>query len=286
MSFWRRRNAQGLMLVLPFIIVFAVFVLYPLIRTIVLSFSGGENLFAHYTEAFHSAGFARALIHTLAYTVISAILVTALSFPTAFLLHQHLQRHPRARHLLSLPYVTSMMAVSLLNLMFFNNQNSLVNKLMPLFNLQPQNWLESPVMSFLCVLLLMVWRGYSYTMFSCLLAMDTLPQEPYEAATIAGATRWQAFRYITLPQVLPTLGYVIPTTIIAVMTTFEPLLTLYSAGMEPDMTTSIAYLFFKQALSGGDIGVACAMACILILPIMLCCFCYMRYILNKDRRGE
>lgn len=281
MSFLRRRAVQGWLLVLPFLIAFSIFVIYPLIQTVVLSFSSGENPFFYYQEAFSNPRFSKALTHTAAYTVVAAIAMTVLSIPTAYLIQQSMRRHPKLRHLLSLPYAASMMAVSLTNLMFFNSQNGLLNKLMPLFNLQPQNWLDSPGMAFLCVLLLMIWRGFSYILFTCLLIMDTLPQEPYEAATIAGASRWQAFRYISLPQVLPVLGYVIPTTVIAVMTTFEPVLTLYYAGMNVGTTSSAAYLFYQQAFSVRGPGLACAIACLMLVPIMLGCFLYSRYLLNN-----
>ncbi len=281
MSFFRRRSAQGWLLVLPFLIVFSVFVIYPLIQTVILSFSGGESPSAYYQELFCISRFRNALAHTAAYTVIAAIAMTAAAVPTAYLIQQSMRRHSRLRHLLSLPCVTSMMAVSLTNLMFFNSQNSLVNKLLPLFNLQPQNWLESPGTAFLCILLLMFWRGYSYILFTCLLVMDTLPQEPYEAAAIAGASRWQAFRYISLPQVTPALGYAIPTAVIAVMTTFEPVLVLHYAGMNAGMTSTAAYIFYQQAFSVRGPGLACAVACLMLLPIMIGCFFYSRYLLHS-----
>ena len=281
MSFWRRREVQGLLLMLPFLILFSMFVLFPLIQTVILSFSGGENLFSHYLEAFSIPRFRQALFHTLGMTLISAALVTLLSLPTAFLIQKITSRHPRARHLLALPYATSMMSLSLTNLMFFNGQNSLLNKLIPLFNLTPRDWLSSSGSAFFSVLVLMLWYGYGYTTFVCLLTMDSLPAEPYEAATIAGATHWQAFRYITLPQVLPSLGYVIPTTIIAVLTMFEPVLALYYSGMDVNLTTSLTYVFYQQAFSGSNPGLACAMACVLIVPVLLCCYLYMRYVLHN-----
>lgn len=279
MSFWRRRELKNLAFVLPFVIVFTAFVLVPLVQTVVLSFSGADPLW-NYRTLFGIPKFRRALLHTLGYTVLAALLVTVFSFPTACLVQRHMRRHPRIRHMMSLPYITSMMSIGLLNLMFFNTQNSLLNKLLPLFGLQPQNWLEDPGAAFVCVLLLMSWYGYTYTTFACLQAMNDLPDEPYEAATIAGATRWQAFRYITFPQVLPTLGYVIPTTVIATLTMFEPILTMYYAGMDTSVTGSVAYMFYQQAFSGKNPGLACAMAVTLIVPILLCCFCYARYILN------
>ena len=80
---------------------------------------------------------------------------------------------------------------------------------------------------------------------------------------------------------LPSLGYVIPTTIIAVLTMFEPVLALYYSGMDVNLTTSLTYVFYQQAFSGGNPGLACAMACVLIVPVLLCCYLYMRYVLHN-----
>lgn len=280
MSFWRRREVQGTVLALPYILLFTLFVLVPLVQTVLSSFTGGENLLANYMQVFSMAGFRQAMLHTLGYTLIASLLVIALAFPVSFLVHRVLNRHKRLRYLIAMPYASSAMALSMIWLMFFNSQNGLINKLLPLFGLSAQNWLESPGLAFLCVLSLVFWRSFCFTMFNCLQAMETLPGEIYESAAIAGANNRQTFMYITLPQLVPTMFYVIPTTVISVLTTFEPIMLLYYAGTSVNQTGSLVYMYYQQASLGSG-GVACAIAVLLLVPIMICCYAYSRYIFGR-----
>lgn len=280
MSFWRRREVQGTILILPYMLVFALFVIVPLVQTVVRSFMGGENLFSNYMAAFALPRFRMAMLHTAGYTVIAAVLVLALAFPTAYLIHNILNRHKRIRYLIAMPYASSAMALSMIWLMFFNPQNGLVNKLLPLFGLSAQNWLESPGAAFLCVLSLVFWRGFCFTLFNCLQAMESLPREIFESAAISGASSAQAFVHITVPQMMPTLVYVIPTAVVSVLTTFEPILLLYYAGMSPDMTGTMVYGFYQQA-NLGQPGIASAIAVLMLIPIMISCYAYSRYIFGR-----
>lgn len=280
MYFWRRREVQGTVLLLPYLLVFVLFVIVPLVQTAAGSFMGGENLLSNYVTAFSMPRFRIALLHTVGYTVLASLLVLLLAFPTAYLIHRIINRHKRIRYLIAMPYASSFMALSMIWLMFFNPQNGLINKLLPLFGLTAQNWLESPGLAFLCVFSLVFWRGFCFTLFNCLLAMERMPKEVHESAAISGASAVQEFVHIAIPQMKPTLLYVIPTAVVSVLTTFEPILLLYYAGMSPDMTGSLVYVFYQQA-NLGQPGVASAIAVLLLVPIMICCYGYSRYIFGR-----
>lgn len=280
MSFWRRREVQGTLLLLPYMLVFVLFVIVPLAGTFIRSFAGDGGLLSNYMAAFAMPRFRLALVHTVLYTVLAAVLVLALAFPTAFLIYRVVNRHKRLRYLIAMPYASSMMSLALVWLMFFNPRNGLVNKLMPLFGLTPQNWLENPFTAFLCVFSLVFWRGFCFTLFNCLQSMDSQPREIYEFAAIAGVGTRQTFIHITLPQMLPTLVYVIPTAVVSVLTTFEPVFLLTYAGMSRDMTNTLVYEFYRQA-NLGQPGVASAIAVLLLIPILACSYAYMRYMLGR-----
>lgn len=280
MSFWRRREVQGTILVLPYLIVFALFVVFPLLSTVIGSFMGGGDILANYRAAFAMPQFRTALLHTVLHTVLAAALVVLLAFPAAFVIHREIRRRKRLQFLLTLPYATSFMALSMIWLMFFNSENGLVNKLLPLFGLTAQNWLESPALAFVCVFTLVFWRGFCFTLFNCVHAMDRLPKELYEFAAISGASNRQMLIHITLPHLLPTLMYVIPTAVVSVLTTFEPILLLNYAGMSLNVTNSLTYMYFHQANIGSS-GVASAIAVLMLVPIMLCCHLYSRRIFGR-----
>ena len=110
--------------------------------------------------------------------------------------------------------------------------------------------------------------------------MERLPEELHELALIAGANGTQEFVYIAMPQMIPSLMYVIPTAVVSVLTTFEPILLLYHGGMDPDMTGSLVYLFYQQA-NLQQPGVASAIAVMLLIPILICCCFYSRYLLGR-----
>lgn len=280
MSFWRRREVHGAILLLPYLLVFTLFVLVPLVSTVVTSFTGGGSLLANYRAVFAMPGFRLALLHTAGYAIIASLLVLALAFPTAFVVHRVLNRRRWLRHLLSLPYASGMMGLAMIWLMFFNPQNGLVNKLLPLFGLEAQNWLRSPGLAFVCVLSLVFWRGFGFTLFNCLQAIERQPTELYEFASLAGASSQQAFWHITIPQLLPTLMYIVPTAVVSVLTTFEPVFLFEYAGMSTFMTNTLVNEFYRQANLGRP-GIASAIAVLMLLPIMICCYVYMRYVFGR-----
>ena len=151
MTFWRRKGVQSTVLLLSYLIVFIMFVAGPLLQTVISSFSGDAGLFEYYRTAFAMPEFRRALSHTVGYTFLAALLVMLLAFPTAFMIHRVVNRYRRLRYIVAMPYASGMMSLAMIWLMFFNGSTGLVNKLLPLFGLSPQNWLETPVLAFLCV---------------------------------------------------------------------------------------------------------------------------------------
>lgn len=280
MSFWRRREVQGTVLVLPYLVVFTLFVLVPLAQTVVSSFSGDGGLLSNYRAAFAQTEFRLALVHTAAYTVIASAAVMALAFPTAFAIHRIVKRHRQLLNFLSLPYASGMMGLSMIWLMFFNSQSGLVNKLMPFFGLEAQAWLQQPLTAFFCVLSLVFWRGFGFTLFNCLQAIERQPKELYEFASLAGASSRQAFVHITIPQLLPTMMYIVPTAVVSVLTTFEPVFLFAYTDMPSGVTNTLVNEFYRQA-NLAQPGVAGAIAVIILIPIMLCCYSYMRYIFGR-----
>lgn len=279
MFFWRKREVQGTVLLLPYLVVFTLFVLVPLIATVVRSFMG-DGLLGNYIAAFALPRFRLAMAHTALYTALASLLVLLLAFPAAYLMRRLFRRCRWLKLLITMPYAPSIMALSMIWLMFFNAQNGLVNKLMPLFGLTAQNWLESPLPAFFCVLSLVFWRGFAFALFNCVHAMESQPKELYEFAAISGANSSQMFLHITLPQLLPTLMYIVPTAMVSVLTTFEPIFLFNYAGMNPDATNTLVYEFYRQA-NLGQPGVASAIAVMTLVPIMLCCWAYMRYTLGR-----
>lgn len=281
MNYWRKREFHSLLMFLPFFLLFMLFVVCPLIYTVIRSFMGGPAPLSNYAELFSRAEFRRAAFETLTYTVLSALLVILLAFPATFLIHNVIRNHPLLQHLLSLPYLTSLMSLSMIWLMLFNRDSGMINKILPIFDLTPQNWLDSPRELFLCILLLLFWRSFSYTTFSFLQALESRPQEPLEMARIFGASHWQTFRSITLPHALPSLMYVVPTTIICSITMFEQLCVFYVGGLDQSAATVLPVLLFHQAFTAEDPGLACAIGTVMILPVFILCLVYARYTLNN-----
>lgn len=275
MFFWRKREVQGTVLLLPYLVVFTLFVLVPLIATVVRSFMG-DGLLGNYIAAFALPRFRLAMAHTALYTALASLLVLLLAFPAAYLMRRLFRRCRWLKLLITMPYAPSIMALSMIRLMFFNAQNGLVNKLMPLFGLTAQNWLESPLPAFFCVLSLVFWRGFAFALFNCVHAMESQPKELYEFAAISGANSSQMFLHITLPQLLPTLMYVIPVAVVSVLTTFEPVLLMTYAGLDTTVSNTLVYVFYKQAYLNQP-GVASAVAMMVLLPILLCSWRYLRY---------
>jgi multiple sugar transport system permease protein len=209
-----------------------------------------------------------ALRNTFVFVVAGAPLSIAASLVTALLLHARLARARAVfRTALFAPVVTTVVAVAVIWRYLFHVRYGMIDHLLGWFGIDPIDWLGDPRWSMPALIGFAVWKNFGYNMIIFLAVLLGLPEEPYEAARIDGATRLQQLRFLTLPALAPTLLLVTILTMVGYFQLFaEPY--VMTRGGPAQSTTSLVYYMFDEGFQWWNLGFASAVAFVLF-AIML-----------------
>lgn len=281
-----KRTAHYWTLLAPWLITLVVFWVYPLVYALVLSFSEYRTLtneltligFDNYTRAFADETFWRALSNTAVFTVGTVPVTTAL----ALLLASAVRRqHPAIasvfRASFFLPSVTSLVVIALV----FTNlyaRDGYVNVICGMMGVPyPANgWLLDQSAALGAIMAMDVWISAGYYMVLFLAGMEAIPKDLYEAAELAGASRWQQFWKITLPMLRSTMLFVV---VINSIKSFQIFVEVYvmTKGGPLGSTTTLVYEVYHQAFEQSDsMGYASAIAYLIFIILLAVSFVQMR----------
>ncbi len=203
--------------VAPFFILFATFGLYPLFMTGYMSFTNWDLIGAHrdfvgfdnYTALIRDEHFWNAVRNTLAIFVIATIPQFVLALWLADLLNRGLRARTFLRMVIFVPNVTSLAAVAIIFGLFFRRDFGAINWLLHFVGVGPVDWQSSRISSWIALATMIDWRWTGYNALIFLAAMQAIPRDLYESASLDGAGRWRQFASITLPGLRPTLLFVV-----------------------------------------------------------------------------
>ncbi|MEZ4500927.1 MAG: sugar ABC transporter permease [Thermomicrobiales bacterium] len=261
--------------ILPKLIVFAVFLLYPVVRAITLSLQSGAILsglhwtgIRNYIRLIHDDLFWTSLKNTVYYTalVIPSVLIVGIGL--AVILNRPIRFRPLFLLLLVVPSVASTVAASVIWAYLLQVEGGLFNTVLGVVGIGPVNWLGNPRMVIPVFVALEVWRGAGFYTILFLAAMQSIPLHLYDAAAIDGANAWQSFRLVTLPLLRPTLLFAAVMATIWNLQLFDSPYVMTRGGPGYASTTVVMYIY-QQAFRYDQMGLAAAMAIVLLLIIMV-----------------
>ena len=264
------------LLVSPFLILFAVFGLFPLLFSLWLAFqsweptSGIESMtfvgLDNFVFALTDGWFWKSLRNTLWLAVVSGVPQHLVALPLAVFLHQSLKRW---RGLLSgayfLPYITSTVAIAMLFGSLFSNDYGLVNQaLHAAFGMEHINWMRSPEAIKPAVAIVVFWRYVGFNLVLYLAALQTIPHDLYQAARLDGAGPWQQFLRITLPGLKPMILFGVTLSVIGGLQLFEePFILTNGKGGADQQAMTVGIYLYRLAFDFSDFGGASALAWIM-----------------------
>lgn len=275
---WRVRFASGIspyLFLTPKLIVFAIFMLYPLVRAVLLTFQSGAIL-----EGLHFAGlrnygrivgdevFWIGLRNSFLYTILVIPSVIGVGIVLAGLLNRPIRFRPLFLGLLILPTVASTVAASVIWTYLLQTDGGLFNTLLGLVGLGPVNWLGTPALVIPIFVALECWRGAGFYSILFLAAMQSIPRHLYDAAAIDGAAGLQTFRLITLPLMRPTILFATVMATIWNLQLFDSPYVMTKGGPGYASTTIVMYIY-QQAFKFDRMGLAATMALVLLAIIMV-----------------
>lgn len=262
----------------PFMLLFLVFGLLPILFTFYVSFFNwdllGEPEWAgvdNYVNLIQDPQFFKSLLNTISIFLLSSIPQLATALLLAVLLNsKNLKLKLFWRSIILFPFITSTVAVALVFGAMFADNGGMMNWALGVLGLAPIPWHVETIPSHLAIAVMVNWRWTGYNTLIFLAALQSVPKELYEAAEIDGASKFSQFFNVTIPQIRPTLFFTLITSTIGGLQIFaEPFqfgYASYSGGSDSQFSTLTLYMF-DQAFTQMKLGYSSAVAMGLFLLI-------------------
>jgi multiple sugar transport system permease protein len=266
----------------PFLLLFAVFGIFPLLFSLWLAFQTWEPTsgldamefvgLANFAFALEDAWFWKSLKNTAWLAVASGVPQHLVAIPLAVMLHQGFQRmRDVAVGAYFLPYITWTVAIAIMFSSLFSTDFGLVNAtLSALFGIEPVDWLGRPENIKPAIAVIVFWRYLGFNVVLYLAALQTIPRDLYEAAALDGASRFRQFWHITLPGLKPMMFFGVTLSLIGGLQLFEEpfILTGGKGGADQSGMTSAVYMY-RMAFDFNDFGGASAMSWLLFALVVV-----------------
>ena len=276
-GFGRKKLSEiplALLLLAPSLIIYSIFIFYPLARTVWLGFYredpfGGRVYagFEQYTDVLSSADFRHSLWVTLLFAIITVGFGLVFGVTLATLAHQRIKGITVFRTIFSSTVATSVAVASLIWLVLFQPSIGVVNQFLKSIGQEPVQWLLDSSTALFAVAATTVWQNLGITFIILIAGLQGIPDDLYESARVDGASAWLQFREITLPMLSPTLLFV---SVILTINAFQSFgqIDLLTQGGPSDSTRVIVYSIYQEAFQNRNAGVASAQAVILFLIVL------------------
>ncbi len=269
----RREALTFYVLIAPWLVGFMVFLAYPMLRSLYLSFTNYNLLnppvwvgFQNYERIFADADFWQSLKVTFLFALGSVPGGTVIAIAIAMVLSQKLRGINFWRTIFFMPSVLSSIAVAILWLFIFRPEGGLLNIVLSWFGIEGPSWVTSEVWA-LPALIVMSWWTVGGQMVIYLAGLKGIPESYYEAAEIDGANGWAKFRFVTIPMLSPTIFFNVVLGIIGALQVFDVGWVMTRGG--PNKATLFYMInLYQRAFSYVQMGYASALAWILFIIIM------------------
>jgi len=270
------KNRIPYLFILPFYILFAIFMLYPILNSFYLSFNQwngvGPKIYVglqNYINLFKDRVFIKSLINIVIIFFEYVPAMTLLALILAELLNsEYIRLRNVFRTIIFLPYVTASVAIAYSFQSILDKDYGLLSFFLGWFGVEPIALLNYPILAQICLAILVTWRWLGYNMVILLAGLQNIPPELYEASKIDGATATQSFFCITLPLMKPMLLFVIILSTIGTFSLFNEVYILTRGGPMNATLTPVVYLYnvgFKHLHFGYASSIAYVLTIILII---------------------
>jgi multiple sugar transport system permease protein len=212
--------------------------------------------------------FVESVWHTLVYTALSVALPLMLGTLAAVVFHAKFPMRGFLRGLFILPMMATPVAIALVWTMMFHPQLGVLNYLLTSVGLPPSSWVYASSSVIPTLVMVETWQWTPLVMLIVLGGIASLPQEPYEAAILDGASVWQMFRHITLPLAWPFIMVATVIRLIDALKTFDTIYVITLGGPGTSSET-INILLYQTAFAYYDLGYGSAIVVVFFLLILL-----------------
>lgn len=278
-----RDTIAGWAFVAPLILGISLFNLYPMMLSLYSSFTSWNGFGTHdwiglqnFATISKDDIFWQTLRNTLYFTAFTIPLTMSIAFLMALLCNnRHLRARGFFRTVFFTPFVTNVVAISLIWSQLYTPGTGLIAKVLAIFGIEGPSWLTSSTWAMPAVIIVAVWHGIGFPMLIMLSALQGIPNPIYEAAEIDGARGLARMFRITLPLISPQIFFVLITQIIATFQVFGIIFVMTKGG-PANQTSVYIYNLYQKGFILGQLGYASALAWLLFILILAMTFIQLR----------
>lgn len=269
---WVPQLSRASVFILPGLVLFATFIIGPMIYSFRMSFFDWKIInpeqsqwigLENYARAIGDPILRRAALNTVAYAVVTVPGQIIFGVLIALLLNQKIRGRAFFRVVYYLPVISSWVIISLLFEYMFSGQAGLINYLLrDVLGVIEKNilWLADPILAFVPIHLLGIWKGVGWTAVVALAGLQAIPAHLLEAAEVDGAGVIQRFRYVTLPLLTPTLTFLTVVLTIGALNAYISNLLITNGGDPLDLTHFVLTLMYEATFTRLDFGYGSAIS--------------------------
>jgi multiple sugar transport system permease protein len=274
------KNKEALLLLTPSILILLVTTVFPFLFCIWVSlnniiifypvpntFRGLQNYIDSLTNPIY--GFWKSAYTTLIFTGSSILLEFILGLGIALLLNKEFKGVGFLRSIIVIPLLVSPVSIGLIfRLMFQSGNWSLVNYILKSIGMQPLNWLAEKSLAMLVLIITDTWQWTPLMVLIFLAGLRMLPQEPFDAASVDGASSWQIFRYLTVPMLKEMMAIAFLLRLMDSLKTFD-IIYVVTLGGPGEATQNLNYNAFLQSFVFGNLSIAAAQILMLTVVVII-----------------
>lgn len=288
----KRDRLQVGLLLLPGLLVFALFTIYPIVKLLYMSFLQwdlGSMLhqkfigLQNYIDVLSDETFRIAFANTLLYTLVTVPGQMILGLLAAVFINAIPRFRVTFRVIYYIPVITSWVIVSLIFRYIFNTEGMLNYVLTNVLHLTASNirWLDSRWGGLTVAMMLGIWKGVGWNLVVFLAALQSVPQELYESAGIDGCGAFQKFFYVTLPSIRPTILFALVMLTIGGFNVFTSI-KMITGGKPMHQTETVLTWMYYKAFNTGSFGYAAALSFVVAVTLIFLAVLQFRAMKQKD----
>lgn len=291
----KKVNVTRWLFILPAVIIVGLLLIYPVIVTGVYSFTN-KNLikptwrfvgFANYIKVLSDGDFFNAFGNSIKWVVFSLLGQILIGFTSALCLNKIHFGKGVYKTLLIIPWAFPSIIIALIWKWLLNGVSGFIPNLLVKIGICKElpQFFSTAELVFPTLVFINIWFGAPLIMVNVLSALQTVPQDQYEAAKIDGATHWQSFKYITFPHIRTVVGLLIVLRTIWVFNNFD-IIYLITAGGPANRSETVPIYAYNLGWGVKLLGRASAVCMLLLLFLLIVCMFYFKVLDKWDKEGE
>lgn len=290
-KYWNRPDRAAYLFLTPSFLVL-LFTVIPLLGTFAISFTDlnifftSRNFvsFENFTRIFSDERAVNSLIHSLYFTVLETPTQIIVGLLAAVALSKNTRFNRFCRSTFYIPVICSLTSIAIIFSMLLDPNVEAIPYLFSQVGLPIPQFFRDPTLAMPTVAIMTVWKNFGVTMTILLTAIQGISPSLYESAQMDGATNRQQFFNITLPQIVPSLGFCILTNLIGSMQVFDQVYVATAGGPQFKTETAVQYIYSRGFTAPYELGYASALSSVLFIIVATIAISTNVYMSRKEKQ--